>query len=207
MNHVGVVPLFVALFVATPLCPRGMQSVPSRIPAAIYPPGARISYRPSLTNAQMDCMWGFLCGGNVPRFHFKTQDQLHRLGGWGQFAGVHRRGRITMAFELFVSRYDAIPNAAGTPWSKQAFLDLGMALGAQGYACDRYGTSIRPPSPNGGALVAVQLLGRQDLVVMAVWSGSVAIEGIASYDHRPAARQTAWASLVRQLQLASERSP
>ena len=197
--------LLVAFCIAAALTPQGVRAAPLGIPAAVYPAGAHISYRPVLTNAEMDCLWGFFCEGNLPLFHFATQDQLHRVGGWGQFAGVQHRGRMTTAFELFVSRYDPVPDDTGIPWGERAFLDLKAAIRAQGYYLVPHGTDLLPAAPATGALLAVQHLGKQDLVVMASWSGTLEIEGIALYDHRPAARQSAWASLARQIHLASTR--
>jgi hypothetical protein len=41
---------------------------------------------------------------------------------------------------------------------------------------------------------------------MALWSGTLEIEGIALYDHQSLpAKQTAWSSLARQLDLVSRR--
>jgi hypothetical protein len=198
--------LLVALCTAVALTPHGVQAAPLYIPATVYPPGTHIAYRPVLTNAEMDCLWGFFCEGNVPLFHFQTQDQLHRVDGWAQFAGVQRRGRTSMAFELFVSRYDPVPDETGTLWSERAFLDLRLAIQAQDYLLDRRDADLLSAASGGGTLVAVQHLGKQDLVVMASWSGTQEIEGMAFYDHRPpTARQTAWASLARQMHLASKR--
>jgi hypothetical protein len=198
--------LFTLLAVGAGWVPHTAQAASLRIPSHVYPPGAHIGYRPVLTNGEVDCMWGFLCEGNLPNFHVSTQDALHRLRGWGQFAGIQHRGRTTMAFALFISRYDPIPDEAGTPWSERAFLDLQTALHAQGYVRDGHDEALLPAARSGGALVAGQYLGRQDLVVMASWSGNVEIEGIALYDHRPpAARQTARTSLALQIHLASNR--
>ena len=144
---------------------RGVQAAAPRLPAAIYPPGAHIGYRPALTNAEMDCLWSFFCEGNVSVFHGATQDQLHRVAGWAQFAGVQHHGRTTMAFALFVSYYDSVPDEAGIAWSKQAFLDLEAALQAHGYHRDRRNTAFLPAVPQGGTLVAMQPSGKQDLVV------------------------------------------
>jgi hypothetical protein len=208
MKSLAVV-LLVALCAAAALTPQGVQAAPLRIPAAVYPPGAHIGYRPALTNAEMDCMWGFVCeGGHLPNFHFRTQDELGRLTGWGQFAGIQHEGRTTMAFELFVSRYDPVPDETGTPWSERAFLDLEQAIHAQGYLLHPRDADPLPEAREGGTLVAVQHLGKQDLVVMASWSGTLESEGIALYDHRlPAVRQTAWTSLALQIHVASNRGP
>ena len=199
----SLISLFIVLSWTAALPSQGAQAAALRIPAAVYPPGAHIGYRPALTNAEMDCLWGFFCEGHLPLFHFRMQDQLHRVAGWAQFAGVQRHGRTTMAFALFVSSYDSVPDEAGIAWSKQAFLDLEAALQAQGYHRDRHGTALLPAVPQGGTLVAMQPSGKQDLVVIALWSGPLEIEGIALYDHRPpSARQTAWASLALQVHLA-----
>jgi hypothetical protein len=199
----GLLLAFCAVITMTPVA---VQASSPRIPAAAYPPGAHIGYRPVLTNAEMDCMWGFVCDGPVPNFHFVTQDELHRVAGWAQFAGIQHYGRMLMSFELFVSRYDPVPDTVGTLWSKRAYLDLTSAIRAQGYRLGGRATDVLPPLPDGDALVAVQHLGKQDLVVMAARSETLEVEGIALYEHRPpAARQTAWASLARQVRLALKR--
>jgi len=196
--------LAIALFICAGCVPHGAQAASLRIPAAAYPPGAHIGYRPVLTNAEVDCMWGFTCeGGYIPNFHFRTQDTLHRISGWGQFAGIQQASRTAMAFELFINRYDTVPDETGTAWSELAFSDLETTIHVQGYHIDRREAGLVSVGHVGGALVAVQLLGKQDLVVMAVWSGTLEIEGIALYEHRsPAARQTAWDSLARQISRA-----
>jgi hypothetical protein len=197
--------LFILLAVLAHLTPREVHAASLRLPAAVYPPGAHIGYRPVLTNAEMDCMWGFVCeGGYLPNFHFRTQDELGRLTGWGQFAGIQHAGRTTMSFELFVSRYNPVSEDTEMPWSERMFVDLTLAIQAQGYDLDRHDADLLPGAREERSLVAVQHLGKQDLVVMASWSGTLEIEGIALYDHRsPAAHQTAWASLALQIHLAS----
>jgi hypothetical protein len=198
--------LLVALYTAVTFTPQAVQAAPPGIPAGVYPAGAHIGYHPVLTNSEMDCMWGFFCEGNVPLFHFETQNQLHRLAGWGQFAGVQRRGQITMSFELFVSQYGPAGDETGIPWSERAFLDLKMALRTRGYHFERHQSDLLLAIREGDALVAVQQLGKQDLVVMATWSQGVEIEGIALYDHRSGkAKHTARASLALQIHFATER--
>ncbi len=147
-------------------------------------------------------MWGFVCeGAGLPNFHFTTQDHLHRLRGWGQFAGIQHHGRTTMAFQVFVSQYDAIVDETGIPRAHQAYLDFKLAIGAQGYRLDRHASHRLPAVSNRDTLVAVQYLGQQDLVVMAARSGNWEVEGIALYTHQsPTSRATAWASLVRQIE-------
>jgi hypothetical protein len=180
---------------------------PLGVPAGLYPTGAHVTYRPALTNHAMDCMWGYVCEDGLSLFHVNTQDTLHRLGGWAQFAGIRHQDRTTMAFELFASRYDSEPNLSGTPWSELAFIDLQKAIDGQGYHLVPDGIHLLTTPTAGGALVALRRDGRQDLVVMAAWSGSTEIEGIALYEHSPAAKQTAWTSLARQIERASAPTP
>ncbi len=202
----SVIALLILLGVVPALMPHHAAAAPLGVPAPAYPLGAEISYRPALTNAEMDCLWNFFCEGGVPLFHLTSQDQLRRVAGWAQFAGVHHRGRMAMAFQLFVSRYSAVPDTTGTTWSEVAFLDLTRSIHAQHYRQKSAARELLPAPQGGGALVAVQRSGDQDLVIMARWTGSLEIEGIASYDHGSrTARQTAFASLALQIHLASER--
>jgi hypothetical protein len=196
--------LAIALLTLVGLVPHSVQAAPLRIPATLYPTGAHIGYRPVLTNAEVDCMWGFTCeGGYIPNFHFRTQDLLHRLSGWGQFAGVQQHGRTTMAFELFAGRYDPASDETGTSWSERAVIDLQAALHVQGYRQVRRNADAILGGHVSSPLLAVQHLGKQDLVVMACRSGSLELEGIALYDHRlPAAKRIAWNSLALQIHRA-----
>lgn len=184
--------------------PRSADAESPRIPADVYPSGAHVSFRPHLTNAEMDCMWGFICEGPpLPNFHLTPEGQLNRVGGWGQFAGVQRHGRTVMAFELFVSRYGPNLRDAAMSGSEQAFHDLELAIWSQGYRPNPHATRLISKATNGGAIGAVQFLGTQDLVVMASWSGPEEIEGIALYDNKPSsAGQRAWTSLAQQIHLA-----
>lgn len=202
----SAIALLILFSVVPALMPRDTAAEHLGVPAPAYPPGADISYRPALTNAEMDCLWNFFCEGGVPLFHLTSQDQLHRVAGWAQFAGVHHRGRMAMAFQLFVSRYSDVPDTTGAAWSDDAFLDLTQTIRAQHYRQKSTARDLLPSPPGGGALVAVQRSGDQDLVIMARWAGTLEIEGIASYDHdSQTARQTALASLALQIHLASER--
>ena len=196
--------LSIALTVLALCVPHGVEAAPPRLPTAVYPAGFHINYRPQLTNAEMDCMWGFVCeGGSIPNFHFRTEGDLGRMAGWGQFAARQHNGRTTMAFELFVSRYDAVHNTTGTSSSERAFRDLTAAIRAQRYQPDRRGAQLLPAEHQGGTLVALQHLDTQDLVVMACWSGDLEVEGITLYDRgSKAARQTAQTSLALQIHLA-----
>ena len=199
--------LSIALTILASWVPRGVEAASPRLPTAVYPAGAHIGYRPELTNAEMDCMWGFVCeGGRIPNFHFRTEEDLGRLAGWGQFAARQHNGRTTMAFGLFVSRYDAVRATTGTSSSEHAFQDLKAAIRAQRYHPDPRGRQLLPAERQGGTLVALQHLDTQDLVVMACWSGDLEVEGITLYDRwSEAARQTAQTSLALQIHLALAR--
>jgi hypothetical protein len=202
----SVIALLIFLSAVPGLAPHRAAAAALGVPAPAYPLGAEISYRPALSNAEMDCLWNFFCEGGVPLFHLASQDQLHRIAGWAQFAGVHRRGRMAMAFQLFVSRYSPVPDTTETAWSNDAFLDLARTIHAEHYRQESSARELLPAATEGGALVAVQRSGDQDLVIMAYWAGSLEIEGIASYKHvSQAAKQTAFASLALQIHLASAR--
>jgi hypothetical protein len=195
--------LLVALCSVLALAPQGVRADPPGIPAAVYPLGAHIDYRPVLSNTEMDCMWGFFCEGNVPLFHFATEDQLHRFAGWGQFAGVQRRHEMTMGFQLFVSQYASGGDETGMPWAERAFIDLRRALSSRRYNFARSGFDLPAPLA-GGNLIAVQKVGKQNLVVMASWSQGQEIEGIAFYDHRSrTAGERALTCLAGQIRFAS----
>lgn len=198
--------LVIALCTATAVMPRGVLAASAPIPSTVYPLGAHIRYDAALSNAALDCLWGFLCEGSYrPLFHYHRQDELHRTGGWAQFAGVHRRGRMVMAFELFTSHYDSVPVGSSSAWGELAFFDLESAVIGEGYALDRRDVALLPAPPGGDRLIAVQHVGREDLVVVALWTGTLEIEGIAFYRRQPAARQTAWSSLILQVHLAFQR--
>jgi hypothetical protein len=195
--------LLAAFGVAAALTSQDVQAAPLRIPAAIYPPSAHIAYRPALTNQDMDCVWGFFCEGNVPLFHFATQDQLHRVDGWAQFAGWRHQGKMLMAFALFASHYAPASDTGGVPWSARAFADLRVAIRAHGYAPLRHLPRLMPATDRGGSLAELESSGGSDLVVMACWTGSLEVEAIAMYDHHSLwAQRTALTDLTLQVQAA-----
>lgn len=195
----------ISLLVATAVwneLPSGAQAGSSQLPARLYPAGAHIGYSPALTNEQVDCLWGFFCEGNVPLYHFTTQDELHRSGGWGEFAGISQHGRVTMAFELFVSSYASGRNQ---PWSRAAFTDLRDAVLAQGYTIRRQPAhQLRVTS--GGCMEALESgwsKEDQDLTVMACWSEDTEVEAIAMYPHHVSRAQgIAVTDLARQVRAA-----
>jgi hypothetical protein len=197
--------LVLSLPIVITAMPRPASAAQPVIPASVYPSGAHITYRPVVSNADLDCLWGFFCDGNVPLFHFQTEDQLHRSGGWAQFAGVPRGRHTRMAFELFVSAYGAT-DSAGAPWSERAFLDLRAALHDHDYHPAHRASGLLPAVRDGGTFVVVERSGSRDLAVMAYWAGSLEIEGIVMYAHgSAAARQVAWSSLALQIRVAADR--
>jgi hypothetical protein len=173
-----------------------------RIPATSYPAGAHIAYSPSVSNHQLDCTWGFFCEGNVPLFHFQMQDQLHRIGGWAQYAGW-RHHRNSMQFALYASHYQTGVDSDANAWSRAAFDDLLLATHAQGYVSLRHVARLLPAQTAGGAIDELQRAGSKDLLVMACWSGSLEVEAIVVFDHgSTTARQMATHYLTQQVQAA-----
>jgi hypothetical protein len=185
--------LLLALCAVVTMTPASVQASSHGIPAAAYPPGAHIGYRPVLTNAEMDCMWGFVCDGPVPNFHFVTQDDLHRTDGWAEFAGAQLDGG-RMVFALFASTY-----APG--WSRQAYEDLIVTTENQGYAAVP-GLATHPSIAGGESMAELQPNGRFDLVVMAAWTGTHEVEGLADFAHNSRARHDALRYLRHQLHVA-----
>jgi hypothetical protein len=180
----------------------GVQAAAPRLPATLYPAGARISYNPSLSNHSMDCMWGFVCEGYVPLFHTVTQDGLQRKAGWDQLASIPQRRGPRIVFWLFASRYAPASDDSAKPWSAWAFEDLHRQINAHGYA--RLGGSFHllPPASLGASLAAREQTGGWDLVVMAAWSGDIEVESIVMYPHRSPIRAAVVASLARQVRAA-----
>ena len=184
------------------LTPHRAQTGSNQIPAKLYPAAAQIIYHPTLSNEQLDCMWDFYCEGGVPLFHSTTQGALHRTGGWGQFADIEKKGRVTMAFELFTSSYASDGNQ---PWSRTAYRDLRGRLVTQYYSFKKHPSSLLHVPP-GGCLQATEpgsSSDDQDLTVIACWSRDVEVEAIAMYAHHSAkAQRTALSDLALQVNAA-----
>jgi hypothetical protein len=196
--------LILGLIILSAGRPGPAHAAPARIPPSMYPTGAHITYQAAMSDETMDCMWGFFCEGGLPVFHFSTERDLHRAGGWGQFAGWHNNA---MTFELFVSHYENELNDQGSPWSAAAFADFAAALRANGYSPLRLASRIRPQATTGGVLTEIQYNGPRDLVVMARWFGSTEIEALAMFSHRSqAARHTALVDLAHQVHAAESHS-
>jgi hypothetical protein len=177
----------------------GAASAP--VPAGLYPVGAGISYRPAVSNHTMDCLWGFSCEGQVSLFHSRLESDLHRTGGWAQFAGVHHRGQLSMAFELFASRYGPGVNAADIPWGGAALADFLGTLRAHDY--HPLGNAPHLVGAGGTSSQVVAQTGGKDIVVMAAWNGRTEVEAIvAFYRASPAARRAAIGQLARQVRRA-----
>jgi hypothetical protein len=177
------------------------------VPVSLYPAGAHVRYRANLSNHELDCMWGFLCDGAVPLFHTYTQDQLHRVSGWAQFAGVRRHGHMLVAFELFSSTYQDGGDLDGTPFSKEAFDDLVRVTRTRGYTSLLQKPRLLPGSSDGDSMMAVERTPGSALVVMACWSGTGEIEAIVMVNHATAsARRVAVRELASQIRWAAGRT-
>lgn len=180
------------------------QAASSRLPATYYPAGAHTTFRPTISNQQMDCMWGFFCEGQLPLFHFFSQDQLHRVSGWGQFSGLRRADRMVMGFELFASRYRSSPDLDGTPFAKDAFDDLIHATRARGYTPLARQPYLLPANVAGDSIAEVQRVSTSELIVMACWSGTAEVEAIVTVDHGSGAeRSLAVRDLTNQVRRAA----
>lgn len=191
-----------ALVAATLASTLPASAAKPRIPATSYPAGAHIAYLPSVSNHQLDCSWGFFCEGNVPLFHFQTQDRLHRIGGWAMYAGW-RHNRSSMQFALYASHFQTGVDSDGNPWNRAAFDDLVLATHAQGYIPLRHFARLLPARVAGGDIDELQRSGSKDLIVMAGWSGSLEVEAIVVFDHgSTTARQMATHYLTLQVQAA-----
>jgi hypothetical protein len=172
------------------------------IPATRYPSGTRITYFPAVSNATMDCQWGFICEGNVPLFHLQLQDQLHRITGWAQYA-VWNHSHKKMQFVVYASQYAPDIDLERRPWSRAAFDDFRAAIHAQGYKPLRDEPSLLPKGGDGGTVAALQRSGPDDLIVVAAWTSSHEVEAIAVFSHRsPGARRVALTYLARQVRAA-----
>jgi len=165
----------------------------------MYPPGTLISYFPAVRNVTMDCQWGFFCEGNVPLFHLHPQDQLHRISGWAQYA-VWRHDHKRLQFVVYASEYADQIDLEGHPASEAAFSDFRAAIRVQHYELRRVGLPLLPEGLDGGAVVAVQRSGPDDLVAMAAWTGSREVEALTVFAHRsPTARRVALTDLSWQV--------
>jgi hypothetical protein len=95
----------------------------AEIPAADYPSHSQITFRPHVSNHDMDCEWGFLCEDPpLPVMHFQWQDELGRKSGMAQFAVTPH-----LRFALFGSNYGSGAQA------KAASMDMRSAVANQGY--------------------------------------------------------------------------
>jgi hypothetical protein len=176
------------------------------IPAQYYPVGAHLAYIPHLPNHGVDCSWGFFCEGNVPLYHFHTQDQLHRLSGWAQYAGW-RLGHERMTFALFASRYQDGVDANGIPWSRVAMKDLTYLLAAHDFTTVTGSLPFSEVTSLTNSLVAVKDSGPVDIVVTASRVGAIEVEAIVVFSHGSSSlRDTAVRLPMRQTRVAARSS-
>lgn len=195
--------LFAALATATLSSSISAHAAKARIPARFYPSGAHLGFTANLSNHQMDCQWGFFCEGPVPLFHFRRQDDLHRLGGWAQYAGWHRHHR-SMLFALYASRYADGVDIDGVPWSRAALNDLVQATRSHHYIPLQHPPRLLPAGMKGVSFAALQRSGTDDLVVMACAGGQYEVEALVVFDHRsPSARTLALYDLAQQVRAAA----
>jgi hypothetical protein len=144
----------------------------------------------------MDCQWSFFCEGDVSLFHRTTQAGLHRSSGWAQFAGVHRNGQLSMAFELFASRYAPGADDRDIPWAGAALADFQAALQEHSYTSLGNGPRLLRPGSSGGQ--TVERSGGNDTVVMGVWNGRSEVEAIVTFYRASQADRHAAVGLLAQ---------
>ncbi|HLJ67430.1 MAG TPA: hypothetical protein VKX16_08725 [Chloroflexota bacterium] len=185
----------------------GAQASSGPLPATLYPARTKITYFPTLSNAQVDCQWGFDCVGGSgpaldPLFHSLTQDELHRTGGWGQEGSVNARDRLLLFF-LFVSQYDAGMGPDSVPWNVEAFRDLRLTTHEYGYLRLAPAPHLLAGVGTGGVITRYLHTGVYDTLLLACWTGSMDVEALALYDHGASKeRALALRDLVRQVRAA-----
>jgi hypothetical protein len=154
----------------------------------------------------MDCAWGFVCQDgqplvHQPLFHLRTQDDLHRLGGWAQFASGGVQGHHLL-FALLASHYGP-SDPESMPWNVQAFSDFRIALTVVGY---RDVERVPRLAPKGAvANQSLQVLHSPTMTVLAMscWTGSIEIEGTAIFHPNSVAlRRVALHHLIAQMRAA-----
>jgi hypothetical protein len=147
--------VLVAVLGVLALRPDGGPARPRGIPARLYPRQERIVYEATVSNARLDCAWGFDCSRvpPAPTLHCSRQDALGRVGGWLQTTDGDARYAPT--FALAASTYPA--RGAPTPASR-ARADLAVAAEANGFV-------PVPPPPLPGAHVTALRLTDGDVVV------------------------------------------
>lgn len=184
------VTLVAGLIVATASATSWAKAAQPQIPKSFYPSGAHITRFPVFSNDQMDCNWGFFCEGNVPLFHFQSQDELRRLGGWAEYASwTQNHHRIETA--IYASAYSSEPSEHAIPRSQEAFIDFQHATYLHGYRVLPLRLAHPIRSAPGNTVIERQP-GPTGLLVEACWSGTFEVEAlIADGGHTLRARRLA----------------
>jgi hypothetical protein len=181
---------------ALPVTPAHADTL--KIPAALYPHGARITPLRAPSNRTVDCDWGFECDERGIRrqslFHTLSQDQLHRVGGWMQFAYVENGGHPT-TFALILSHYGPGVDLNGHQWSMRAYEDLWRAAWLGGFRFQPAQSAVLMGIPAGQIRSGVWSRAGVTSVLVAYWNGQDEIEASTTYD----ARQVRKGRLVRTL--------
>lgn len=202
-----LVPLALAAFASAGTARAG----DARLPATLYPPGTHITYQPRVSNAEMDCSWGFICDWRTGRclrvcpfstlnslFHLRTQEQLRRVGGWSQ-TGTSGGDSQMSQFALYMSQYAAGSNRAGIPWSLQGLLDLQRTAWLHGYEPLARPTGLLPATMSGTVLAMRHHYGNVSVLLLAYDSGTQEVESMVSTTGGRALQQQVWNDLVLQL--------
>ena len=149
------------------------QTLP--IPRSDYPPSTQIKYFPDWTNRQFDCNFGWNCDAGTPFLHTRTEDALHRQGGWALWGEWHGDA---MGFELYSSRYDPAATPDGTSWSEYAARDEHHALEAPDWGEEARTIPAVLPCGTAGKTFAVWVDQGfwHDLFITVSWGGTREIE-------------------------------
>ena len=205
-QKVGWLAVSVGMLAGCMALPRLALADTMRISASLYPPHTRITQISPLTNAQMDCAWGFACHNgqamtDAQLFHLRTQDDLHRLNGWAQFGDGKVRGN-RMMFAVFASHYDSASDE-GMPWNVVAFADFRGALMSQQYQDLARPRGLLPSGQVGNTSAQLGRSPNSDVLAMSCWVGSIEVEGVVIYAHGSHAAATfASRELSRQIAAA-----
>jgi hypothetical protein len=150
------------------------------VPSSDYPPTTHLRYFPDWTNRQFDCNFGWECDAGVPFLHTRTEDQLHRVGGWAMWGEWH--GDV-MGFELYSSTYDPGAAAESTPWSEYAAEDEHGTLMALNQGLEAITVPAVLPCNTPGRTFAVWVNNGawHVLFITVAWGGTKEIESAALY--------------------------
>jgi len=172
-----------SLAVMLAACPGTATASAQPIPRADYPPSTRIQYFADWSNRQFDCNFGWNCDSGLPFLHARTEDQLHRNGGWAMWGHWHND---TMGFELYSSVYDVGPAPDSHPWSEYAAGDERVALVALNGGIDAKTLPAVLPCGTPGSTFAVWVdKGTWHVLFITVtWAGTHEIEGAALYPRK-----------------------